>query len=636
MPPKLRLFLFLAVSLVSAHAATLEDCQVCAWPYTTDVNSDGECYPTYQGYQSGLSTGCLAYCNTYQNQADTLQSVSSVYSFIAPSGGAGPYCECVRVNKGAFVSYKVRPQSACEWGQSNANKAYYDSVAVNWRSSKTDSNISALKTTTGSDLSAQAAALAAQGYTYMGCGAAAPIGDAYLNPDAVWFYQVSTNTSTFLPFPAGKTCVDFHSGAFGSVPAAIENVLERVQSTDTAIRRIDDAVRSVSQSVNATQDNILSAIAHSDSAIMSRLAAGTGGGAGADVDLGPVYTAISASRDSVVNALNGVGNDLRTVIGTSRDSILTELGKMEDDFASRHLEVMDSLTSLSGTLNGIPGKLGELIDTVSSGNASTGLKLTYLSDTVSAGNSRTGAAMDRFMASVDSLLNRGYDLDEATKVVFDSMYNALTRSEGVSRQQLDSSVAGFGRLHGDLRAIKDSLKITVVDSSDNPMDTLNIGRLVDTVHNFHSDFRNLSDSITKWQSNRERLGDSLYTAWGVDSVFNSDPYSNIDTNALKEEADSYFDALRSAASAESTFVVGMVENDGTCTDFPSDPKYELAFLGYYEVTIPMAQAHPTMFSFMRTIVYLTAYFIGFLFWVKCLGWALDMNRWMTYGSGRLF
>ena len=125
--PSILLTLCLASSL---FASTQAECDACAWPYTAGVNSQGDCYPTYQGYQGALGTSCAAYCNTWQAAADTIQSVYSVRNFGDAIGASPPICECIRLNKGGFVSYKTRPHGTCDWGVSDATQRYWDSLAV--------------------------------------------------------------------------------------------------------------------------------------------------------------------------------------------------------------------------------------------------------------------------------------------------------------------------------------------------------------------------------------------------------------------------------------------------------------------------------------------------------------------------
>lgn len=623
--------LFSLVLASAAFCANQAECDACAWPYTAGVNSNGECYPTYQGYQGALGTSCAAYCNTWQAAADTLQPMYAVKAFGDAIGGSAPLCECVRLNKGGFVSYKTRPYGTCDWGVSDAAQKYWDSLAV--RAAVTDSVRQAYMDSSVSDWTEFNQAIRnyeVAGYQSNNCMSAATCQDNFsfcgANCSAgpiVWvmYRRTPTYTCVAVPLPPGKGCLDFYNQEPNSAPA-LDRILENQVSAEKGLESLRSDINAVGKSVSGSQNAVLNAIAASDSTLMARMN-NIGGGSGDPVDLQPVLDAIGASRDSVVSSVYGAS------VG-SRDSVVRALDVMENRFAARHMEVVDSFASLGNSLNGIAGSIDALTDTVASGNRQLG----YLTDSISSGNRSIVGSIDDFVDAFNEKLDRGYNLDEASKSVFDSIYSSLGRSEGISRQQLDSSISGFNRLHGDLRAIKDSLKITVVDSTDDQMDSLDLGRLIDTVHRFHESFGVLTDSIKKWHNAREARGDSLYRAWKVDSVLNSDPYFGIDTAALAAEAASYFDNLRGVVAAESSYVVGMVP-DGTCTDFPNDPQFELAFLGRLRVTIPMADAHPTLFSFMRAIIFLAAYVTGFFFWVQCLNWALDMNRWMTSGSGRI-
>lgn len=626
--PPILFFLALASAAFSANQA---ECDACAWPYTAGVNSDGECYPTYQGYQGALGTSCAAYCNTWQSAADTVQSTYSVRAFGDAIGGSPPLCECVRLNKGGFVSYKTRPHGTCDWGVSDATQRYWDSLAV--RAGITDSVRVAYHDSSVSvwnAFNAASRALEVSGFQTSGCMGAATCqsnygwgtGDCYSGSVVQVFYNPEPYQVAVVPLPEGKGCMDFYNQVPNSAPA-LDRILENQVSAEKGLENLRSDINAVGKSVSGSQSAVLNAIANSDSVLMARMNTIGGGGGGDPVDLQPVLDAIGASRDSVVSSVYGAS------VG-SRDSVVRKLDVMENQFASRHMEVVDSFASLGNSLNGIAGSIDALTDTVASGNRQLG----YLTDSISSGNRSIVGSIDDFVNAFNQKLDRGYDLDEASKSVFDSIYSSVGRSEGISRRQLDSTVSGFNRLHGDLRAIKDSLKITVVDSTDDQMDSLDLGRLIDTVHRFHESFGVLSDSIKKWHNAREARGDSLYRAWKVDSVLNADPYANIDTSALAAQASAYFDNLRSVVAAESAYVADIVP-DGTCTDFPNDPQFELAFLGRLRVTVPMADAHPTLFSFMRAIIFLAAYVTGFFFWVQCLNWALDMNRWMTYGSGRI-
>lgn len=631
--PPILFYLVLASAAFSANQA---ECDACAWPYTAGVNSDGECYPTYQGYQGSLGTSCAAYCNTWQAAADTLQSLYAVKAFGDAIGGSAPLCECVRLNKGGFVSYKTRPHGTCDWGVSDATQRYWDSLAI--RRANNDSVRAPLTDTTNNNSFAAyfsaMAGYAAAGYTFT-------TDECWSRTSLNWYFPGATVLGTgtsqhgvlmlasdgesqyFAPFPGSATCLDYANQQSAPFANALSKILQNQSSADDGLKELRTSVDAVGKSVAGSQNAVLNAIATSDSVLMARMNNIGGGGGGDPVDLQPVLDAIGASRDSVVSSVYGAS------VG-ARDSVVRKLNVMENQFAARHMEVIDSLTSLGNSLNGIAGAVDALTDTVAAGNRQLG----YLTDTVAAGNRSIVGSIDDFVDAFNAKLDRGYDLDEASKSVFDSIYSSLGRSEGISRRQLDSSISGFNRLHGDLRAIKDSLKITVVDSTDDQMDSLDLGRLIDTVHRFHESFGVLTDSIKKWHNAREARGDSLYRAWKVDSVLNADPYANIDTSALAAQASAYFDNLRSVVAAESAYVADIVP-DGTCTDFPNDPQFELAFLGRLRVTVPMADAHPTLFSFMRAIIFLAAYVTGFFFWVQCLNWALDMNRWMTYGSGRI-
>lgn len=625
--PPILFFLILASAAFSANQA---ECDACAWPYTSGVNQDGECYPTYQGYQGALGTSCAAYCNTWQAAADTLQSMYAVKAFGDAIGGSAPLCECVRLNKGGFVSYKTRPHGTCDWGVSDATQRYWDSLAV--RAVVTDSIRQAYMDSSVSDWITFNQAIRnyeQAGYQANACMSSATCQDNYgfcgANCTAgpiVWvMYNPNPYGCVAVPLPPGKGCLDFYNQEPNSAPA-LDRILQNQVSTEKGLESLRSDINAVGKSVSGSQNAVLNAIAASDSALMARMN-NIGGGSGDPVDLQPVLDAIGASRDSVVSSVYGAS------VG-SRDSVVRALDVMENRFAARHMEVVDSFASLGNSLNGIAGSIDALTDTVASGNRQLG----YLTDSISSGNRSIVGSIDDFINAFNEKLDRGYDLDEASKSVFDSIYSSVGRSEGISRRQLDSTVSGFNRLHGDLRAIKDSLKITVVDSTDDQMDSLDLGRLIDTVHRFHESFGVLTDSIKKWHNAREARGDSLYRAWKVDSVLNADPYANVDTSALAAQASAYFDNLRSVVAAESAYVADIVP-DGTCTDFPNDPQFELAFLGHLRVTVPMADAHPTLFSFMRAIIFLAAYVTGFFFWVQCLNWALDMNRWMTYGSGRI-
>lgn len=625
--PPILFFLILASAAFSANQA---ECDACAWPYTSGVNQDGECYPTYQGYQGALGTSCAAYCNTWQAAADTLQSMYAVKAFGDAIGGSAPLCECVRLNKGGFVSYKTRPHGTCDWGVSDATQRYWDSLAV--RAVVTDSIRQSYMDSSVSDWiefnqtmrnyeqagyqgsSCMSSATCQNNYGF--CGANCTAGPI------VWvLYKPNPYSCVAVPLPPGKGCLDFYNQEPNSAPA-LDRILQNQVSTEKGLENLRSDINAVGKSVSGSQNAVLNAIAASDSVLMARMN-NIGGGSGDPVDLQPVLDAIGASRDSVVSSVYGAS------VG-SRDSVVRALDVMESRFAARHVEVVDSFASLGNSLNGIAGSIDALTDTVASGNRQLG----YLTDSISSGNRSIVGSIDDFVNAFNEKLDRGYDLDEASKSVFDSIYSSVGRSEGISRRQLDSTVSGFNRLHGDLRAIKDSLKITVVDSTQDQMDSLDLGRLIDTVHRFHESFGVLTDSIKKWHNAREARGDSLYRAWKVDSVLNADPYFGIDTAALAAEAALYFDNLRGVVAAESSYVADMVP-DGTCTDFPNDPQFELAFLGRLRVTIPMADAHPTFFSLMRAIIFLAAYVTGFFFWVQCLSWAMDMNRWMTYGSGRI-
>lgn len=633
-PPRMALLLILALS---SFASSLEDCMVCSWPYTAGVNSVGKCYPTYSGYQSGLSASCFAYCNTWQNQADTLQPMSSVWRFTDATTSSAPYCECVRLNKGAFATYKVRPQGVCDWGYSDELQNYYDSAAVNHRFEKTDSVMAVMpKLPELRSFWNQIKEFAAAGYDYGGCQAIwHSVPGAPPSPgEGIFYIDFSGGDYRYVnvPLPAGYSCADFLSGNMTSSSTGMIQLLENQKSADTALSRISSGVDALRKSATSTQSSILDAIAHSDSAILSKIS--TVGGGSSDVDLSGVYTAISDSRDSTVRAIADASQYLGRKMQGVQDSIMNDLRKKDTASASRHAQLLDSLTGIAGELNTVGNKIGVLTDTVSSGNSKIVSQLTYLSDSVSHGTSRTVDAIDGFVRGVDSLLSRGYDLDAATKIVFDSMYSLGKSQYGVSRQSLDSSVAGFNRLHNDFKTLGDSISKLRGDSSGS--DSAILGRILDTLHATHTTNKSIIDSLHNWESRYNSIADSVRQAWNTDSLMHSDPYRSIDTAGIAEQAANYYRALRTAASAESSYVADMTP-PGTCTDFPSDPTVRLnMFVGpQAELTIPIVSQHRTALVFMRSIIYLIAYVLSFIIWYVAVRYAIDLNRWGQTSKGRV-
>jgi len=178
------------VLLRMIFSATLSDCMNCGWPYDVGVNASGKCYPTYKGFQSGLSTSCLAYCNSYQNAADTQQTTGSVYAYTAPTGGAGPYCSCIRLNPGGFISYKTRPQGSCDWGYSDDMQSYYDSLALSHRSEAVESTLVSTNQISNS------------GFSYSGIKALIPIerSQGFELSGCIEGYQMELSAGSYLSF----------------------------------------------------------------------------------------------------------------------------------------------------------------------------------------------------------------------------------------------------------------------------------------------------------------------------------------------------------------------------------------------------------------------------------------------------
>jgi len=224
--PPILLFLALASAPFAANQA---ECDACAWPYTSGVNQDGECYPTYQGYQGALGTSCAAYCNTWQAAADTLQSMYAVKAFGDAIGGSAPLCECVRLNKGGFVSYKTRPHGTCDWGVSDATQRYWDSLAV--RKSLTDSVQSIYQTVDSSWSNFRASMTTAQ-YAGNAIGPCMTTNECYYNhfdeigvncaaaPVIQVMYAPGYTAGLAIPLPSGASCIDLYPGQ-GANPVAL-------------------------------------------------------------------------------------------------------------------------------------------------------------------------------------------------------------------------------------------------------------------------------------------------------------------------------------------------------------------------------------------------------------------------------
>jgi len=235
--PPILFFLILASAAFSANQA---ECDACAWPYTSGVNQDGECYPTYQGYQGALGTSCAAYCNTWQAAADTLQSIYAVKAFGDAIGGSAPLCECVRLNKGGFVSYKTRPHGTCDWGVSDATQRYWDSLAV--RAVVTDSIRQSYMDSSVSDWIEFNQAIRnyeQAGYQANSCMSSATCQDNFgfcgancSSGPIVWvMYNPNPYGCVAVPLPPGKGCLDFYNQEPNSAPA-LDRILQNQVSTE--------------------------------------------------------------------------------------------------------------------------------------------------------------------------------------------------------------------------------------------------------------------------------------------------------------------------------------------------------------------------------------------------------------------
>ena len=338
--------------------ATLEDCLACSWPYESELNMNGECVPGYK-YQDGLEVSCYAFCNTWQNRADTQQSVAPIWTFINadPFASTSPVCKCVRVNKGAYVTYIDRPQNVCRYGASDITQAYRDTstqrvqqevanqirsftftpgnrydtikqimqqmegwryvtannyeqgIAYSYSQNCTNGEIQTLIGIAHSGKGPITGTLTGVGSIYgtVTLGEQTGTIDAPLNfnyGQSIQLEDVQTvDNNTIVghsPLPPGITCAEIESkGVSTQLQALTEYQAGQSRRLDTAMGEIMNSMEAVAKQIQSNGEAQIQQMNTNDSMLLYRINSTAGGGG--DVDFTPVVDAVQSLRNYIAN-----------------------------------------------------------------------------------------------------------------------------------------------------------------------------------------------------------------------------------------------------------------------------------------------------------------------------------------------
>lgn len=524
--------LYLVYSLFGYSQA---ECDICGWPWTTGVNAGGECYLTYKGFQGGLQSGCYTYCDAWAREISVQQPASVMLSFA--NNASGVSCVCQRLNSWGSVEFKTRPTGTCDFGYSDALNQHYDSIAVNWRSAANDSAIAlAVPSTVVENISKFAASQVAAGRMFAGCMNGINMGRPGTG-DALWFSDADYQYYA-VSLPSGKTCFDFQSGALGPASGMISQVLSNQKSQDTSFAGLKSGIDGLSKQLAGNQSAILDALAQLQ-------AKPTGGGGGAEVDLGPVLEAIEESKRAQLDATGAVGDSVGAMgsrLAGRMMSIESGIGGVQGSIDAQGV----TLDGIRNEVTGLGGKMAAVGDSV----GGVRREVSRQTDTVAS----VRRAVDNLRGVLDSIYR--WDRDE-TSVRLDRI------REGTDKQNKDlgDSVSSLKPYY---QRIVDSLR--------------RVSRSTDTVG---SRISRVLDSISISNRHLYKIDSSAHARWIKDSIYSQNAYKSVMdslNNANREgreEANQKLGELSAAAgegeAASSSFLDklrGFQSLSGTCSEPP--------------------------------------------------------------------
>lgn len=424
------------------------ECDICGWPWTTGVNSSGQCYLSYQGMQGGLESGCYTYCDAWARSIPVQQPASPMLSF---SGGAsGVSCQCQRLNQWGDVEYKTRPTGACDWGYSDDVQRHYDSIAINWRSQKNDSAISSLPVSQTDVAAMRADAVAVKNdYYYASCsvtGAYPPLNSDgtciqgaeqlqyYATRDGIPYYHCYT-------IPSTMNCIDFMTGAVSPNATALKTVLENQGSLDTSIIGLKKGIDQVQKSVSSGQSAVLDALA--------KLQEKPTGGGGSVVDLSPVLSAIEAAKNLQIEATGRVGDSVSSS-GNRLAGRMMSLESKQDSMISALDGLADSISELGSGIGSVRTAVKDLepfLTRISDSVSSLKEPINRVTDSISSTSRSVRDSIGRLNASLmssDSFQRRTRYADSASaNKLYEDILDSLGR-EPRGKSEAESKLSELG------------------------------------------------------------------------------------------------------------------------------------------------------------------------------------------------
>lgn len=458
----------LALVFLTVFGYSQIECDICSWPYTAGVNSQGKCYLSYQGLQSGLQSGCYVYCDAWARSNSVQQPATPMLSFSEGAGGVS--CQCQRLNTWSGVEYRTRPTGACDWGYSDQVQSYYDSVAVNWRSSQNDTAIRSVTKASSSIAAIQAEirSYASMGWSYGGCTGASQLGQGG-SGDVMYMYNMAYEyPSSYhqIGLPAGMSCYDVTGGAFNSSNTAIAQVLNNQLSHDTAMENLKKGIDQVQKSVSSGQSSILDALA--------KLQEKPTGGGGSDnpTDLSGVMAAIGESKEANLAATRQLGDSIGSLKGEFAGR-MAALTKSVDTMSIKITSVVDNLNGLGTGIAGLNTTMKEVKgEVVNVGDSVGSLKeyYRYMLDSMAVGNrngrnqldtlSSMGAKIKSVGDSIYRVRNQIRLMDSSSayrwkkdrdldSTAYENIMDSLRGGSGGSRYDAESKISELRSLAGE-------------------------------------------------------------------------------------------------------------------------------------------------------------------------------------------
>lgn len=615
--------------LVSFFSATLAECLSCGWPYATGVNSSGKCYPLYSGYQqSDIASVCQSSCTLWANASDTTQySASPVWDWANATAGSPPFCNCFRLRKGGYYERRSLSQNNCDYGVSDANQAYLDSLSSTHLSNKTQSTIASL-TLTHTSLDSAASDVVKSAYNQTledlkhapvssfsmngicgnninACGDCNPYnGSGYSTKHGYGFFyydDYSGYNERFHPIPDSITCLqaDALNAGIADQSAALAKTLSGLNTLDTGIRTLNESVKGVSQSVVDAKSTIMNRLNTMDSTLNYKLNSGVGGGS---IDVSGIYSAITASTSETGQHLDSAYSRLQSSASARQITILDSLSIS----SARIMNRLNSLDSLDSSIVGLRDTMSGVKGTIK-----------ILNDSVSSGNAQSAAAW----ASWANLFNQQVN-GQNNKL--DSIFNGAANNTHFLADTLahwDSAMSYKMTRIGDILAYDTSRHDSAVSDT------------------FYADTTNrgLRDSLLSMQHRYDNELDSLLNAIGNDSLYAlmHHPFDALDTAGFDQAGKDSVSAARAVNSADSAIMQNSINSllSSVCSEFPSDPVIALndALFHNLEITIPITSKYSKAMQFFKTIIALEAAFVAMMIMIGFMWWSIRINIWFTGG-----